>query len=231
MESKFSFEDKIKEVNSAIESQRSRWRMSAIQDMDYDDVAQIIRLHIVKKWHLWDQSKPIKPWLFKIIKHQIQNIAKRKLGKLLKPCDNIDGNGNKCLHNIERNGCSWTKSGKKCAECPFYNKWIKKKEDQHNIKLAQSIDHRYFDEKMSIRDNADIDIELNVKSFHQEMKAILTEKQWFYYQLMAIKGYTIDDIHGKEELLHKNVTKRQLVYIRDEILKKSREKMKTFEVV
>lgn len=231
IQNKFSFEDKLEEVNRAIELQRSRWRMAAVQDMDYDDVAQTIRIHILKKWHLWDQTRPLKSWLFKIVKHQIQNVAKKKLGKLLKPCENIDGNGNPCIHNLEGMGCSWTGSGKKCAQCPFYKKWIMKKENHHNIKLAQSMDHRQFDEKLTVECNSDIDVISNSNSFHEEMKIILSPKLWFYYQLIAIEGYTINEIHKKKDCLHKSVTKRQLAYIKEDIIKKAKERMKTFELI
>ena len=41
--------------------------------MDYDDVSQIIRLHIYKKWDMYDPAKPLAPWLNRIITNQIKN--------------------------------------------------------------------------------------------------------------------------------------------------------------
>ena len=43
--------------------------------VDFDDVCQIIRAHIHKKWDQWDQSRPIKPWLNKIIANQTKTSA------------------------------------------------------------------------------------------------------------------------------------------------------------
>ena len=58
-----SFEDIIQEIEIALERKRSKWDLDAVAYIDYDDIKQIIMTHIYKKWHLWDQSKSVEPWL------------------------------------------------------------------------------------------------------------------------------------------------------------------------
>ena len=50
-----SFEDKIEEIDQLLDVNRSKWQLDAIQWFDYDDVKQIIRIHINEKWDLWIQ--------------------------------------------------------------------------------------------------------------------------------------------------------------------------------
>ena len=54
---KLKFEDCIEQIDSEIRKRKSRWNLTALSWMDFDDVSQIIRIHIFKKWHLYDQSK------------------------------------------------------------------------------------------------------------------------------------------------------------------------------
>ena len=70
--------------------------------MDYDDVCQIIRLHIYKKWHLWDQSRPFKPWASMIISNQIKNLIRNNYSSFAKPCL-------RCPHNMGATSCELQK--------------------------------------------------------------------------------------------------------------------------
>ena len=58
-----SFEECIDIIDTAISKQQSRWRLDSINWFDFEDVRQIIKLHIYKKWHMWDQKRPLEPWL------------------------------------------------------------------------------------------------------------------------------------------------------------------------
>ena len=49
---KLKFEDCIEKIDLEINKRRSRWNLTALSWMDFDDVSQIIRIHIFKKWHL-----------------------------------------------------------------------------------------------------------------------------------------------------------------------------------
>ena len=57
------YEDYSDVINEEISKKRYKWNLTSLAWMDFDDVAQILRFHIFKKWHLYDQSKNIKPWI------------------------------------------------------------------------------------------------------------------------------------------------------------------------
>ena len=58
---KLKFEDCIQVVDTEINKRRSKWNLTALAWMDFDDVSQILRIHIYKKWHLYDQAKLLAP--------------------------------------------------------------------------------------------------------------------------------------------------------------------------
>ena len=57
------FEDYIDVIEIAIRKQRSRWRLDCISWFDFEDVEQVIKLHIYNKWDMWDQKRPLEPWI------------------------------------------------------------------------------------------------------------------------------------------------------------------------
>ena len=58
---KQTFEENIEIIDEEIAKRRSTWRLDAIAWMDYDDVSQILRTHIYRKWDQWDQRRSLKP--------------------------------------------------------------------------------------------------------------------------------------------------------------------------
>ena len=72
----YSFEDKIDQIDAALERKRTKWHLDAVTYIDYDDIKQVIMAHIFKKWHLWDQSKPIEPWLSRVVGNQFKNLLR-----------------------------------------------------------------------------------------------------------------------------------------------------------
>ena len=75
-ENSTTFESKIREIDFEIQKRKSRWRLTSLSWMDFDDISQILRIHIYKKWHLYDPSKPLAPWLNRIISNQIKNLVR-----------------------------------------------------------------------------------------------------------------------------------------------------------
>ena len=73
------FEDHIDLIDNEIRKRKGKWNLTAITWIDFDDVSQIIRIHIYKKWNLYDSSKPLIPWINRIISNQIKNIEYRRI--------------------------------------------------------------------------------------------------------------------------------------------------------
>ena len=65
--SNFTYEDKAEEIDTEIKKRRGKWFLDSLAWFDFEDVEQIIKAHIYKKWHQWDQSRSLQPWLNKII--------------------------------------------------------------------------------------------------------------------------------------------------------------------
>ena len=73
------FEDLIEQIDLEIRKRKSKWNLTALAWMDFDDVSQILRIHIFKKWHLYDNRKPLNPWINRIISNQIKNCTTTSL--------------------------------------------------------------------------------------------------------------------------------------------------------
>lgn len=71
-----TFEEKYPYIVEQIQKRRNKWNLDGIAWMDFDDVVQIITTHIHKKWDMWDQSRPLAPWLNKVISSQLKNIIR-----------------------------------------------------------------------------------------------------------------------------------------------------------
>jgi hypothetical protein len=143
--------------------------------MDYDDVTQIIRIHIHKKWHLYNQAKPIQPWLNVIISHQIKNLIRNVYSNFARPCL-------KCYAAVENSGCKIY--GEQCEQCPLYANWKRRKEPATQIKLPVSIEN-HVDEVRSIFDN-NANIFGHIEMAHQAMKKILKPLEYQVYEGLFI---------------------------------------------
>ena len=84
------FEDFITEIDAEIAKRKNKWNLSAINWMNFEDVSQILRIHIFKKWHLYDPVKPLGPWLNRLISNQIKNLIRNNYGNYSRPCLRCD---------------------------------------------------------------------------------------------------------------------------------------------
>ena len=127
------FDDKREDLDELLKKYRGKWQLNALAWLDYDDVCQIIRIHIYKKWHLWDQERPFKPWAAMIISNQIKNLVRNNYSSFARPCL-------RCPHNMGNTSCDFTKSREQDVSCADFAKWKKKKERAYNIKLPLTLD-------------------------------------------------------------------------------------------
>jgi len=170
-----SFEEYLDIIDVEIAKRRNKWNLSSLTWMDFDDVSQIIRIHIYKKWNQFDQNKPIQPWLNTIISNQIKNIIRNIYSNYARPCL-------KCEASIESTGCKIYKE--QCSACPLFAYWKKRKEPANHIKIPVSIEN-HAQEVYSIKEDS-TDIMAQISALHKKMKQILKPIEYQIYEGLFI---------------------------------------------
>jgi DNA-directed RNA polymerase specialized sigma24 family protein len=174
--SKASFESKISEINQEISKRKHKWNLTSLAWMDFSDVSQILRIHIYKKWNLYDPKKPLAPWINRIVSNQIKNLIRNNYGNYSRPCL-------KCAAAEQEDGCSIYAS--QCSKCPLYAKWEKSKKSAHNIKLPVALENHTQEVHNIIED--EVDIEKTAKNIHAKMQQVLKPIEWKFYDLYYVQ--------------------------------------------
>lgn len=151
--------------------------------MDFKDVSQILRIHIYKKWGLYDPNKPLEPWLNRIITNQIKNLIRNNYGNYSRPCL-------KCAAAESEDLCSiYTKQ---CNACPLYANWEKGKKRAHDAKLPLSLENHSQEVYSLISDS--FDVETTAQRLHSKIKTVLKPSEWAIYELLYIKHFSEEDV-------------------------------------
>ena len=182
------FDSPRDDLEELLKKYRPKWQLSALAWMDYDDVCQIIRLHIYKKCHLWDQSPPFQPWASMIISNQIKNLIRNNYSSFAKPCL-------RCPHNMGATSCEFTKSQEQDETCPDFAKWKKKKERAYNIKLPLALEEGVATGTATIRDFVDYDG--SADKLHGLVMKQLNEKHKKIYHMLYIQNIDENDVAEK----------------------------------
>src|SRR6056300_258675 len=132
MSKKKRYEDYQDLIDRAVKKQKSRWRLDAIKWFDFEDVEQVVKSHIAQKWHMWDQSRPLEPWLSRVITNRMWNLIRNHYGSYIKPCST-------CIYARDEL-CAKTLSGNQDVSCKDYAKWAKKKKFGLELRTASSLD-------------------------------------------------------------------------------------------
>lgn len=188
------FDDKIEEINFLLERSRKKWHLDAVQWMDYDDVCQIIRIHISKKWHLWDQARKFGPWCNRVISHQISNLIRNNYSSFQKPCL-------KCPHYTSDTGCALTESKTQDTSCEIFAKWTKKKRNVHDIRLPLSIENQVIDQSVSFQNEFDYEYSINRLHF-ETLKRIECDDLRDVYKMIFIDEIDDDTIKAKGKVFN-----------------------------
>jgi DNA-directed RNA polymerase specialized sigma24 family protein len=172
-----SFEESIDSINIEIIKRRGKWNLTILAWMDFEDVAQILRIHIYKKWHLYDHSKPLAPWINRIISNQIKNLIRNNYGNYCRPCL-------KCAAAEGVELCSIY--GKQDSSCPLYANWEKTKKSAHDAKLPLSLeDHS---QEVFNQPSDSLDLERAGEKLHVEMKKHLRTIEWTVYEHLYVSN-------------------------------------------
>ena len=180
------FEDCIDVIETSIRKQRSRWRLDCISWFDFEDVEQVIKLHIYNKWHMWDQKRPLEPWVNIIVTNQIKNLVRNHYGNYTKPC-------NTCEFNMGDVACSYTLSKKQDRGCDKYAKWEKTKKSAFSLKVAVSADDHMY-ELGSNQTEDDICFDSAIKKLNEAMKRELSEIHYKAYHMLYFENGDEEDV-------------------------------------
>lgn len=179
-----TFDECIGFINEEINKRKGKWNLTSLHWLDYDDVSQIIRIHIYEKWHLYDPEKPLAPWINRIISNQIKNLIRNNYGNFSRPCL-------KCEAAEPSDLCKIYK--KQCAECPLYAKWEKTKKKAYDVKIPLALDDHIHEIGCSSFEDG-MDIEKYAQNLHKEMKQILKPNEWIVYEGLFIKNLEEDEV-------------------------------------
>ena len=170
------FEDCIDQINTEIIKRRNKWNLTALAWMDFEDVAQILRIHIYKKWDMYDQSKALSPWVNRIISNQIKNLIRNNYGNYVRPCV-------KCAAAEGENLCVIYKE--QSSDCPLYKNWQQNKKGAYDTKLPVPLEN-HSQEIYSLHNDNSVDVEAKAKELHVLMKKELKANEWSAYEHLYI---------------------------------------------
>jgi len=179
------YEKHIATIDALLEKQRRKWMLKALAWMDYDDVKQIILIHIFKKWHLYDQSKAVEPWANRIIANQIRNLLRNNYKNYARPCLN-------CPHSAGGDECLLTKSGMQDESCAIFQKWSQKKKTGYNLKLPVSLENHVHE--LEPNEKAYTDIEDLTVRINARMKERVSERYYNAYLMMCVSSASDEEV-------------------------------------
>jgi len=172
---KYSFEEKSIIIDRAISRKKNKWQLTAISWMDFDDVSQIIRLHIYKKWEMWDQTKPLEPWIGRIISNQLKNLIRNNYSNYARPCLT-------CPHNSGEDHCAISPNNLQGSFCLLYSKWEKNKKAGYDLKMPLTIENHKQEVEQKF-DSSFFSFK-SIEILNEEMKKQLSYKQYCAYIML-----------------------------------------------
>ena len=182
--SKYTYEDFSDVIDLAIKKQRSKWRLNAVKWFDFQDVEQIIKTHIAKKWDMWDQARPLEPWIGRIISNQLRNLIRNHYGNYVRPCVNC---------KFERGeACALTVSKKQDTSCELYAKWAKFKKSGLELKIPLSTED--FCKEVNSKQYTDFDFDTSLKRLDIYMEIKLSDNHYIAYRMLYFEDKNEEDV-------------------------------------
>jgi RNA polymerase sigma factor (sigma-70 family) len=213
LKNKLKFEDFIEIIDAEINKYRNKWFIAESCAIDFEDVSQIIRIHIFKKWHLFDESKKIEPWLNAIISNQIKNLIRNNYGNYSKPC-------NKCGAAKGNDGCEIYSI--QCSGCPLYARWEKTKRHGFNLRKCQSIEENI--DRVHAQEEYSSILEKNIEKLNELLPSILKENEHKFYKLYFVDRCSDNEIALKMKFktceINRKPGYKQMQNIKKSIIKK-----------
>jgi len=186
MDNPKTFEECLPLIDVEIAKRKHRWNLTSLSWMDYDDVSQIIRIHIYKKWGQYNSEKPLIPWLNAIIGNQIKNLIRNNYSNYSRPCL-------RCAAAMDL-GCKIY--GEQSSKCPLYAHWQKRKQAATHIKIPVSIENHTQEIRQIFDETSNVFRHILV--LHEKMKELLKPLEYKVYEGLFI-------LHEDESIIAKKL--------------------------
>lgn len=180
-----TYEECYETIDLVVSKFQKKWQLKAINWFDFEDVSQIVKLHIFNKWHLWDQTRPLEPWAARVTSHQIRNIIRNNYTNYVKPCM-------RCKFNMGDNLCSFTKNGVQNTSCDLFAKWSKQKKSGYGIKLPLPIENHT--KEIDQHQDTNINFEDSIQRLNIILKQSLSPLHYQVYQMMFFEHKTEEEV-------------------------------------
>jgi RNA polymerase sigma factor (sigma-70 family) len=180
-----SYEECYEVIDSVIKKFQKKWQLKAINWFDFEDVSQIVKLHIFNKWHLWNQEMALEPWVARVTTNQIRNIVRNNYTNYVKPCM-------QCKHNMGDNICSLTTNGTQNTTCDAYAKWSKQKKSGYGIKLPLPMENHT--QEMDQHQDEVLDFDSSIKKLNSILKSSLSESYYMVYLMLFFEHKTEEEV-------------------------------------
>ena len=208
----YSYEDKFPIIEREIRKRKGKWQLTILRHMNFEDVEQILKLHIWKKWHLWDQTRKLEPWISRVCSHQIMNLFRNLYTNYARPCV-------QCKFSLGEEGCEKTPSGEQCAECPLYEKWTKSKRNGYHIKMPLELENHAQEVNSKVDEN--INFRETFRRLQEELDKVLNEKQSLAFKLFFVEKKSDDeaaDLLGmKDNPKNKYIRRKEVSLLKEEL--------------
>lgn len=172
-----TYEDCSDQIEKEIAKRRTKWTLTIFRWMDFDDVAQIFRAHISKKWEKWDQTRKLAPWIQRIMSNQMANLFRNLYTNFARPCVT-------CKFSLGEEGCEKTPSGEQCTECPLYAKWTERKRNGYHIKMPLELENHAQEVNNKIDDI--INFPETMRRVMLELEKHMSRKRFRAFKLLFI---------------------------------------------
>lgn len=178
------YEKYSESIDNELSKKRSKWTLTAVPSISYEDICQIIRTHIYIKIHLYNPFKAsIEAWLNSVISNQIRNLVRNLYQSCSSPCS-------RCAASEENNGCKIYSV--KSPACPLLDHWTKSKKSSHDIKLPLPMEN-HLQEVFDMPCES-LDIDKSSENLHEKMLKILRPNEAKVYKLLYIEHKSEEEV-------------------------------------
>lgn len=217
-----TFEKAFSIIEEEINKRKGKWVLS-VGYMDWDDVAQILKNHIWKKWDRYNPKLPLRHWVSRVSSNQIKNLIRNNYAAYQSPCV-------KCEFNLSDNGCR--KYGEKSTNCEPYKIWTNGKKNKLQINMADSLDAPPPYQDRARRgmqgDIKDVffhltDISHYIPEFNKLLKKKLTTQEWEIYDYLYLQNLSEEEVKKLLGYKHFKTNRyKQICKIKNKIYEKAK---------